>query len=454
MIFITEVEYADGSITEKRHEIDLDLRDFDEFYTRYEIDYGQHTGGDTRQDVSFEHFDTLSELHSSSILDVPFHGQHPDDAELENIVLVHGWNMSTDWKEAFAETAFKRLYWQGFRGHLVEFDWPTFYDSEGPFQPFLGLPDSVTKLNQTYNPSEFQAYRSGLALQEVISGLDGDTHLLAHSMGNVVAAEALRLWAQENDTPLVANYVAMEAAISAGVYSDNAVDAFDLRYKGNTYPIPNSHSTHDLNRLWWQAFQAGAPYMEGAESAASTWINLYNPDDFATALAWRLNNLKKPFSNVEDPILLDSLAPWTFPPEAIWPYRYVIDHDELVDGVFRHQYFRLESTVDSGDLHVPQNEWVDITNGIHAIGNPNAIGPNTYEIMAFMSVANAETVGNVALPSVFNSNTDLNSLFGFTLAQPPTDGSAHSFQFNHDASLTWSFWDRLKTQTTFRSTHN
>lgn len=57
----------------------------------------------------------------------------------ETVVFVHGWNMTdgmqtsgpkTDWKRAFAETAFKRLHWQGFRGNVTGFDWPTFADQE------------------------------------------------------------------------------------------------------------------------------------------------------------------------------------------------------------------------------------------------------------------------------------------------------------------------------------
>ncbi len=112
----------------------------------------------------------------------------------ETVVLVHGWDMLKVWKTIFAETAFKRLYWQGFRGKFLSFEWPTFTNAEAP-----QLPGYSDKFAGTYNASELQALRSGRALMNFLSSLPPDkTHLLAHSMGNVVAAEALRLWSQQS----------------------------------------------------------------------------------------------------------------------------------------------------------------------------------------------------------------------------------------------------------------
>jgi hypothetical protein len=194
----------------------------------------------------------------------------------DTVVLVHGWDMTdgtqtrgpaTDWKRAFAETAFKRLYWQGFRGNVAAFDWPTLADQEGRLQGDLAF------FNFTYNASEYQAFRSGRSLMTFLADkkATGPVHLLAHSMGNVVAAEALRQWtAAGNVQPLVTNYVAMQGALSAGAYGDDATDA-----------TGDDPSGHDYYRYWpdrWLGTERRY-YMQGTDQAAGKWINMFNELD-------------------------------------------------------------------------------------------------------------------------------------------------------------------------------
>jgi hypothetical protein len=44
------------------------------------------------------------------------------------ILFVHGWNMSPTEKTFFANTAYKRLWWQGYQGRFGAFHWPTMYN--------------------------------------------------------------------------------------------------------------------------------------------------------------------------------------------------------------------------------------------------------------------------------------------------------------------------------------
>src|SRR5690606_28314100 len=104
----------------------------------------------------FEPFGNATLSHSSIINERPYF-----DAN-ENIVFVHGWDMNPGWKQAFAETAYKRLFWQGFQGTFNSFEWPTFANEEGPRDGWFGIDEAQ---NLTYNPSELQAYRSGNALK-------------------------------------------------------------------------------------------------------------------------------------------------------------------------------------------------------------------------------------------------------------------------------------------------
>ena len=219
LVFRAKITYPNGRIVRREREIKLQLRDITAFYTRREIPYLSN-GTDLRKDLGFEHFGDSIVTGTSKVLSTPFLSGD------EKIVHAHGWDMSPEWKKAFGTTAFKRLYWQGFRGEFITFDWPTYNNAEVPnIAP-------IEALANTYNASEFQALRSGQSLMHYLSSLDASkTHLLAHSMGNIVAAEALRLWSQSSSQPLVKNYAALEAAISAGAYgmtSPPAQSALDV----------------------------------------------------------------------------------------------------------------------------------------------------------------------------------------------------------------------------------
>ena len=85
-----------------------------------------------------------------------FHLMHtpaPDASETKQVaVFVHGWRM-TEWGALnFAETMFKRLYWQGFQGRFAALRWPT-RSSETEILPGLDL--------ATFNRSEQIAFKSG-----------------------------------------------------------------------------------------------------------------------------------------------------------------------------------------------------------------------------------------------------------------------------------------------------
>ena len=107
---------------------------------------------------------------------------------------IHGWNNNARDKELFAETFYKRMYWQGYQGRVALFSWPCEVVAErGPttFEP----------IDQTFNPSEFHSFRSGMALMNLIAEKTSESkyeervHVFAHSQGNIAMSEALRIWA-------------------------------------------------------------------------------------------------------------------------------------------------------------------------------------------------------------------------------------------------------------------
>ena len=339
------------------------------------------------------------------------------------MVLVHGWNMTdgtqtrgpaTDWKRAFAETALKRLYWQGFRGNVAAFDWPTFADQEGILQGDLAF------FNFTYNASEYQAFRSGRSLMTFLADkkATGPVHLLAHSMGIVEAAEALRQWtAAGNGQALVSNYVAMQGALSAGGYGDDATDATVSRR--DYYRHWPTGRNGDTNRY----------YMQGTDRAAGNWINMFNEEDRATSAesAWVGNNRIKPTAG---DIWRDVAPGIPLPDARRFAYRVTLDGRLL----------RSYATPTGNPL--PDGE-TDLAPGL-TVGPQQLPGPSAYEVLAFMSKASAKPIGTKSV-RFFGRNIDISKLGLHTpyLAE----WSGHSFQFHFDAATTSQFWKRVVDET-------
>src|SRR5581483_11020738 len=231
------------------------------------------------------------------------------DANLPYILYVHGWNMAPSDKDHFAETAFKRLYWQGYQGRFGVFRWPTRYGFRGTLDQLFS--DRTQKDN--YDDSEFIAWRAANGLLNKLEDLNaqypGHIYLLAHSMGNIVAGEALRLAGSQ----VVNTYVASQAALSAHAYDTNVPDfSFDITIGGiskNFGPV-----TPNIYGGWFVGNNGGG---------TGKIINFYNTNDFALARThWQLDQLTKPDQNV-----LEGATTWSYgytgtpndpPPWAFW----------------------------------------------------------------------------------------------------------------------------------------
>jgi hypothetical protein len=177
------------------------------------------------------------------------------------IVSVHGWNQTYERSTMYAETAFKRLWHRGYKGRFVRFRWPT----------YVGL--------LTYNNSEYKAWKCGESLRQYLDsiprGSGGYTvNMIAHSMGNIVAGEALRRGAS------VDNYALWNAAVPSICYDDRT--ALD---QGWGYTHPNDDP---------DAYTRSLAYRNRFVGVSGRLINFFLEDDFALG-QWKTNNaISKP----------------------------------------------------------------------------------------------------------------------------------------------------------------
>jgi hypothetical protein len=181
------------------------------------------------------------------------------------VLFVHGWNVQPWKRRALAETAYKRMWHQGFRGGFGLFSWPT----EWVPLPYLA--------HLSFERSELRAWMSAPGLLEVLLSpilqpYAGRLRVFAHSLGNVVVSEALRLGAETGRSGLVHAYIATQAAVPASAYDTTVGRAPDVYSR---YPVGGEYYFSRLGRV------------------AENVINFINEDDFALGF-WRINNALKP----------------------------------------------------------------------------------------------------------------------------------------------------------------
>lgn len=201
----------------------------------------------------------------------------------EYVLFVHGWNMQPWEKRRWAETVFKRLWWQGYKGKVGLFDWPcnTFTLIPGP---------------TNYDRSEFKAWQAAEALKKTLEALSanhaGEIRLLAHSQGNVVAGEALRL----GEAGLVHTYVASQAALSASFY-EGTLDSIAPVLPVFAYETPDILSAYPAD-------PSHGPYMSQVREKGTWLVSYFNVDDYALVKAgeltpgWEYNNRTRPDDSV------------------------------------------------------------------------------------------------------------------------------------------------------------
>ena len=357
----------------------LNLMDIEDMYDHY-------TAGDTTSPVfSISPTPTLVRANQQTGLTDDF------------VLFVHGWRMETWERRKFAETAYKRLWWNGYRGHFGLFSWPTEYVDSELMGGALMLLD-----NRNFDRSEWRAWKSGTPLAAYLTTLNsgpyqGRVRLFAHSMGNIVCAEALRLLTAQGATDAVHTYVSCQGALASHTYAydpltsvervltlENPIFSFG-EFVGADDGTPNVYGNFP--------YPGDSCYLDGI-SGAKKFINYYNPDDYALA-CWCANQSLKP--------------------------------DHGVGGL----YYHYDTTRDfwfggySGGAPAP----LRILNRVS----------DRYEIFSMAAEARCYATGaqqNVG--GVFTIQLNLQAQFGFG-----NPASHHSAQFNSNIQSRTGFWDRL-----------
>jgi hypothetical protein len=203
------------------------------------------------------------------------------------LLFVHGWRQKPEERRDFAETAFKRLFWSGYRGRVGLFSWPTDYAAKWHLPLY----------QKNYDRSERRAYHSAPALRSLLGMINANfrqTCLIAHSMGNCVASEALRIQSESSTQPIVDLYIATQAATVAHAYDPSVPRITDTEIRsligagaGLENPeIPNVYAGFGIRN-------GTNPYFRSIGSGAGRIVNFFNRQDDALD-KWLINQFTKP----------------------------------------------------------------------------------------------------------------------------------------------------------------
>jgi hypothetical protein len=180
----------------------IDLRDIKKFYEQWTV-------GDAPLS-----FSSQAPTHVAST--IIYNDEDRYFSDRKYLLYVHGWNMTANDKDWFANTAYKRLWWNGYKGRFGALRWPTNF----------GFGDVISVLTdgQNYDASEEIAWFTGHRLAGWLPSLSQSNHcpidILAHSMGNIVVGNALRLLPGGQEST-VGTYIASQAAVPAQLYRPN-----------------------------------------------------------------------------------------------------------------------------------------------------------------------------------------------------------------------------------------
>lgn len=321
-----------------------------------------------------------------------------DEEAGKQIAFIHGWNMEKAGTRSYAETAFKRLWWQNYKGRFSSVYWPT--ETGGT----------------TYCPSEFIAWKCGEALSDYFDVLKNNgmtVNVMAHSMGNIVVGSALK------EGATIGNYALLNAAIPMECYDEDE----NLRQPPQTKTLTSSElmvvNLGPTYLAWAKPSVSDDPIRELAsrgyrgylKNVSGSLTNFYLPKDFATEEAWEFNNsTQKPWGDIVNKIFSGS---------------YVYYSYDTKIGISKKMRMRIVA-----------GELIEETDSILV---EDVIDPE--EVMSYVDSSKTKVAGTEGRSyGKFLQNINMGEIGEIGV----NFNREHSAQFVLPIQRTWKFWNTLK----------
>ncbi|MEO1088146.1 MAG: alpha/beta hydrolase, partial [Acidobacteriota bacterium] len=188
-------------------------------------------------------------------------------AKTPTFVYVHGYYVDEADAKASAATVAKRLYWRGFRGNVIAFAW------EGD------------ELAPAFAPNVENAFQTAPRFREFLRqkvqqewGVPSESiYVMAHSLGNQVVADALRIDAM---TPgAVGNLFNSFTSVEPAIWKEAFWPQEEVSYSLSGIPDAWVYSVDDLRTNSWAFWYTNEQHP--IRSKISHWIHGYSSLDWA-----------------------------------------------------------------------------------------------------------------------------------------------------------------------------
>ncbi|MGC8561173.1 MAG: hypothetical protein ACP5O1_10910 [Phycisphaerae bacterium] len=244
------------------------------------------------------------------------------------LLFIHGYNTSANGAYADSNYFFKELYWNGFRGNFVSLDW---------------IGDEFAPLFDNNVHNVFRTAPAALHLIQKLDAAAGDSQnvdVAAHSLGNLLVFETMRLNTWAGGGPLMQNFLSIEAA----VWREAFQPAGSLRYTthpdkyayvANTDRDKITYTYRQLKTMSWRSWFE-QPGHVAPKSVSGTIYHSYNRDDEPLTYFMRLNDWTfrsvgeqhyyRPFRSHNRTVVDNNIETNLFPPLVVRG-AYRMDHE-------------------------------------------------------------------------------------------------------------------------------
>lgn len=198
------------------------------------------------------------------------------------VVMLHGFNVTEREAVTSFDRVYKRLYWLGLRGLFIGFTW----HSDETWRLHTGLWESVPA---RFDPNVENAFQTAPALRDFLiqvrdrAGGAEHVDLMAHSLGNLVMWEALRLHERLGRGPLARSIFMIEPAVWSEAFDPEAGVGYNGSGDDRAF-----YSTNQLRQQSW-AFWFNQAGHDPRAALAGFVYHSYLPGDSAL-WAMRLND--------------------------------------------------------------------------------------------------------------------------------------------------------------------
>jgi hypothetical protein len=200
-----------------------------------------------------------------------------DAAKTNHLIMVHGYNDSQSVALDHFNELYRRLWWLGFRGNFVGMTW----DSDEGLFPSVMFDTQVENGFQT--SPRLEQFLSNIVINTWGATAD-HIDVMAHSLGNLVTFDAMRLQARQGGGQLARNLIGFESATWPEAYQPEGSVSYTSPSDAVTY------TADQLKQHSW-AFWFNQTNYPASASVAGNIYHSYLPGDPVLA-GMQLNDYK------------------------------------------------------------------------------------------------------------------------------------------------------------------